>query len=108
MSIDTTVIISSSLALVASFAWRDAWSVFVDNYFPLPASNVKAKFIYAILITLFILLIFNIYLYLNKKYTEYEVHETVQKIAERMGYRSKEYKEKADKFSYLPHPFRPL
>jgi TRAP-type C4-dicarboxylate transport system permease small subunit len=84
MSIDTTAIIASSLGIVASFSWRDAWSAFIDSHFPLPSSNVKAKFIYAIMITLFILLIFNVYMYLNKKYTEYEVHENVQKIAEYM------------------------
>jgi TRAP-type C4-dicarboxylate transport system permease small subunit len=82
MSIDTTAIIAGSLGLVASFAWRDAWTVFIDNYFPLPTSNVKAKFVYAILITMFILLLFNTYLYLNKKYTEYEVSGVVQKMAE--------------------------
>lgn len=84
MSIDTTAIIAGSLGLVSSFAWRDAWSAFIDSYFPLPSSNVRAKFVYAILITLFILFLFNTYQYLNKKYTEYEVSENVQKIAEYM------------------------
>lgn len=84
MSIDITNVVAGSLMLVASFAWRDAWTVFVDNHFPLPASNVKAKFVYAILITLFIMLIFNIYLYVGAKYTEYEIGGTVQKIAEYM------------------------
>ena len=83
-NLDTTAIIAGSLGLVCSFAWRDAWGVFIDNYFPLPASNVKAKFIYAILITLFVLLIFNTYLYLNKKYTEYGISGNVQKIVEYM------------------------
>lgn len=84
MSIDITNVIAGSLGLILSFAWRDAWTVFVDNHFPLPASNVKAKFVYAILLTLFIMLIFNIYLYVSTKYTEYEVSGTVQKIAEYM------------------------
>lgn len=82
MSIDVTNVIAGSLALVISLSWRDAWTAFIDNYFPLPTSNVKARFVYAILITMFILLLFNTYLYLNKKYTEYEVSGVVQKMAE--------------------------
>ncbi len=89
MSIDVTNVIAGSLGLILSFAWRDAWSIFVDTHFPLPASNVKAKFIYAILITLFVILTFNIYLYISTKYTEYEINGTVQKIAEYMIPRQK-------------------
>lgn len=82
--LDTTSIVASSLALVGALAWRDAWTTFIDSYFPLPGSNLNAKFIYALLITLFIFLIFNLYLYLTKKYEEYQIPGTVQKIVEYM------------------------
>ena len=79
---DTVSIIAGSLALVASFAWRDAFTAGIDKWFPLPESNVRAKFIYAILITMFIFLIFNIFIYLSTVYTSYNAGDMVQKIGE--------------------------
>ena len=56
-------IIGGALAIVASFAWRDFFTTFIDTQFPMPESKLKAKFIYAILITSFVFMLFYLYMF---------------------------------------------
>lgn len=53
----TSGYIMTALGLVAGLAWNDAISSFIKLYFPLDAGGVLAKFIYALLITVIIVLI---------------------------------------------------
>ena len=46
--------ISAALALVAGLAWNDAISTFIKYLFPLDSNTMIAKFVYAILLTIFI------------------------------------------------------
>jgi hypothetical protein len=63
--VDGESIIGGALALIASFAWRDAITETIDAYYPVDAKNSKnlqVKFIYAIVVTLFVFLIFALYI----------------------------------------------
>lgn len=49
--------IVAGFSVVAGFAWNDAIKSFIEEYFPLARDTMKAKFIYAILITMLIVVI---------------------------------------------------
>lgn len=53
----TTVYIVSALSLVAGLAWNDAIKSMIEYAFPLSDSTITAKLIYAVLMTLFIVVI---------------------------------------------------
>lgn len=46
--------ISAALALVAGLAWNDAISNFINYIFPLNKNTLIAKFVYAVILTVFI------------------------------------------------------
>lgn len=63
--VDGESIIGGALALIASFAWRDAITETIDTYYPIDtkhSKNLQIKFTYAIVITIFVFLIFAIYI----------------------------------------------
>jgi len=43
--------IVAGFSVVAGFAWNDAIKAFIEEYFPLSRDTMKAKFVYAVLIT---------------------------------------------------------
>ncbi|MFA5880490.1 MAG: DUF5654 family protein [Candidatus Margulisiibacteriota bacterium] len=49
--------ISAGLGIVAGFAWNEAIKSLIDYLFPLSQNSIVAKFIYAVFITLFVILI---------------------------------------------------
>lgn len=49
--------IVAGLGLVAGLAWNDAIKSMIEYFFPLEENSLMAKFIYALLITLFVVLI---------------------------------------------------
>jgi hypothetical protein len=48
--------VGAGLGLVASLAWSDAIRSFIESYFSFGNDTVLAKFIYAIIMTLFVVL----------------------------------------------------
>lgn len=46
--------IVTSFGLVAGLAWNDAIKAFIDGFFPEKGSGLRAKFIYALLMTVFV------------------------------------------------------
>jgi len=63
--VDGESIIGGALALIATFAWRDAITETIDTYYPIDtkhSKNLQIKYIYAIVITLFVFLIFGMYI----------------------------------------------
>lgn len=51
--------ILTALGLVAGLAWNDAISTLIKYFFPLDTNSILPKFIYAILITIVIVLLSN-------------------------------------------------
>lgn len=49
--------IVGAFSFIAGLAWNDAIKGVIENYFPLGEDNLLAKIIYAILITLFVVLV---------------------------------------------------
>ncbi len=49
--------IAAAFGLVAGLAWNDAIKAFIENVFPLGQGTMWAKFIYAIIITVFVVII---------------------------------------------------
>ena len=49
--------IMAAFGVVAGLAWNDAIKSFIEYIFPLKAGNIAAKFFYAILITIILVLI---------------------------------------------------
>jgi len=49
--------ITTALGLVAGLAWNDAIKAFIEHFFPLDKNTVFAKFLYAVLITVFVVFI---------------------------------------------------
>ncbi len=49
--------IASALGLVAGLAWNDAIKTFIEAFFPLAKDTVPAKFLYAVLITIVVVLV---------------------------------------------------
>jgi len=60
--------ILAALGLVAGLAWNEAIKSLIDKFFPLSGGSVFIKFIYAILVTIFIVLV-TVYLikFIDKK-----------------------------------------
>lgn len=60
--------IAAAFGLVAGLAWNDAIKAFIENLFPLSKDTVWAKFFYAVLVTVFVVVITGYLLRLaNKK-----------------------------------------
>lgn len=59
--------IATALGLVAGLSWNDAIKTFIENIFPLSKDTVWAKFIYAILVTVFVIAITRYLLRITKK-----------------------------------------
>jgi hypothetical protein len=53
----------TGFSVVAGLAWNDAIKIFIETYFPNPGNSIKAKFLYAVLITTVVVVIS---LYLSK------------------------------------------
>ena len=49
--------VTAALSLVAGLAWNDAISSAIKEFFPDGASNVWAKFLYAIIVTIVVVVI---------------------------------------------------
>ena len=49
--------IATAFGLVAGLAWNDAIKAFIENIFPLGQGTMWAKFIYAVIITIFVVVI---------------------------------------------------
>lgn len=49
--------IVAGFSVVAGFAWNDAIKAFIEEYFPLSRDTMKAKFVYAAIITILIVII---------------------------------------------------
>ena len=55
-------IVGGALALIASFAWRDFFEAFINKMYPIDGKgNITAKFIYAVIITTCVFVIFYLY-----------------------------------------------
>ncbi len=55
----TTGYILTALGLVAGLAWNDAITSFIKYFFPLDTNGIIIKFIYAIIITIVIVIVSN-------------------------------------------------
>ena len=55
----TSGYILTALGLVAGLAWNDAISSAIKYFFPLDNNGVRAKFFYAILVTIIIVIVSN-------------------------------------------------
>ena len=53
----TSGYIVAALSLVAGLAWNDAIKALIAFFFPLDSSGIFIKFIYAIIITIFVIII---------------------------------------------------
>jgi len=47
----------AAFGLVAGLAWNEAIKTFIEHYFPIKGSGVLAKFIYALLITVIVVVV---------------------------------------------------
>lgn len=57
MRAQTVGYIATAFGLVAGLAWNDAIKAFIENIFPLGQGTMWAKFIYAVIITVFVVVI---------------------------------------------------
>lgn len=53
--------IVAGFSLVAGLAWNEAIKAFIEDFFPMQRDSVKAKFVYAVVITA-VVVIFSVYL----------------------------------------------
>jgi len=53
--------IVASFGLVAGLAWNEAVKAFIESFFPMQKDTIKAKFIYALIITI-VLVFISIYM----------------------------------------------
>lgn len=53
--------ITAGFGVVAGLAWNDAIKTFIEEYFPQTGSTMIAKFVYALLITI-VLVVISVYL----------------------------------------------
>ena len=78
--------IITSFGLVAGLAWNDAIKAFIDGFFPDKGSGIRAKFIYALIVTVFVVAI-SLYLSrifkVEKKKKDREVEVEVTKVIEK-------------------------
>ncbi|PIQ91443.1 MAG: hypothetical protein COV70_03660 [Parcubacteria group bacterium CG11_big_fil_rev_8_21_14_0_20_39_22] len=49
--------VTAALSLVAGLAWNDAVKALIEYVYPLKANNVTAKFVYAFLITIVVVIL---------------------------------------------------
>ena len=49
--------ITTAFGLVAGLAWNEAIKAFIENFFPLSQNSMIAKFVYAVFITVLLVLI---------------------------------------------------
>ncbi|MFA6973301.1 MAG: DUF5654 family protein [Parcubacteria group bacterium] len=68
--------IVAAFGLVAGLAWNEAVKALIENFFPLSQNGMLAKFIYAIAITLVLVIVT---VYLTHLIAEKEVEEKVKK-----------------------------
>ena len=54
--------ISAALGIVAGLAWNEAIKALIEFLFPLGANTLVAKFVYAFIITVFVVLLTNYFL----------------------------------------------
>lgn len=81
-----TTLLTAGFGLVAALAWNDAiQSLF--KLIPIPQTEVSAKFLYAILVTIIIVLI----VYYANRAQEFAIHE-IELQKKRMAERAKERK----------------
>lgn len=64
--------VTGGLSLVAGLAWNDAIKALIDYLFPLDKNGIAAKFIYAVLISL-IVIVLSVYLVRWLKNEEQEI-----------------------------------
>ncbi|MFA6177488.1 MAG: DUF5654 family protein [Candidatus Paceibacterota bacterium] len=62
--------VTTALSLVAGLAWNDAVKSLIEIFFPLNTSGVLIKFIYAIIITLVVVILSTYLLKSSEKTTE--------------------------------------
>lgn len=55
--VQTVGYIATAFGLVAGLAWNDAIKAFIENIFPLGTNTMWAKFAYAVIITVFVVVI---------------------------------------------------
>lgn len=68
--------VTAGLGLVAGFAWNDAIKSLIEYFFPLEQNSLWAKFIYAIIITLGVVIIS---LYLVRILKDEKIDKLVEK-----------------------------
>lgn len=90
-----TTLLAAGFGLVAALAWNDAiQSLF--KLIPIKGTEVGAKFIYAIIVTVIIVLV----VYYANRVSEFTIHEielSKKRIAERARERAEENKKKSAK-----------
>lgn len=59
--------IATAFGLVAGLAWNDAIKALIENIFPLGRNTMAAKFVYALLVTVFVVAITRYLLQLTNK-----------------------------------------
>jgi len=73
--------ILTSFGLVAGLAWNEAIKAFIDRYFDSPGNGLKAKFIYALLMTVVVVAV-SLYLSRIFKVKKPEKKEVVLEVSE--------------------------
>ena len=68
--VEVESIVGGALALTASFAWRDYFTSFIDMNYPIKGENLNAKFMYAIIITIVIFMLFYCYIWACERVRE--------------------------------------
>lgn len=53
----TLAFVTGGLGLVAGLAWNDAIKAAIEYFFPLQKDSIPAKFIYAVVISLFVIVL---------------------------------------------------
>lgn len=49
--------VTAGFGVVAGLAWNDAIKAFIEEYFPQTGSNILAKFLYALIITIAVVIV---------------------------------------------------
>ena len=71
--------IITSFGLVAGLAWNDAIKTFIESFFPDPGNSIRAKFIYALIMTIFVVAVS---LYLSRIFKVEKKKKVVEEVAE--------------------------
>lgn len=69
-SLNPMVIIAASLAFVGGLAWNDVVQTAIGKYIPKEGNQLTAKIIYAVLVTVAIVLIGYLLQYINQRFNE--------------------------------------